>query len=991
MAPGTSRPVRDPSSKLGPLSFGISSVILLLVAASLGVVVLATGATGPSELGSPPSSHSSADCAPPSCPTSPPSLRSEVVVLTNASLADLVSSGHGDYNFSSNATQVASAVVGDVLVDTQPPGFAVNITKITVGKTLIKVQTVQATLGSLYGPGTLGFVGPGEFPPAGSAGVASGRGAVHPALSTTYTENLAGLLVGLSSDVSVTGSVGLSLQTAMAINWTWYGVSSFYFAETLTLTASFGATVTGSLFYGIQSPSYTVDLGDIDLGVVVIEPTLSFNIGLKVGTQSSFSFLETYTWTDSVGIGCSGASCSSWTWNSTSATHSASAQQGSYVKVYANAPQVSFLIYGVVGPFMSLVPEVEYFATVAGFQFDFVLDVNAGLTATLFGLYTISYAVTLLAWNWTLWSDTWAQYETLSLDVNGSTSPSAVLSGGAVVVSVSGGVAGDPVDLVLSSVNNPTLPTWSPCSQASCTGTFSSSGTYSASVQLTTGWYTSTTYIGAADNTSRIFSNWVGVPILPRPHLQPYNELGVGTYTLGNLSFDHLTAGGIPGDGAKIQCSSSSSSYVATSECGTYTGTFNQNGTGLFTATIFVQTGAKPTDFWVEVTDTTRNLVTGWIEITVDPSPAIPVLLVYNGTTLIHFENDPNGTPLKYQVIGQPGHSVRVVYSTALVPTLSALPTPSGCSGNLSSLGTLTCSGAPTTGATGEYLFLGAVDTTDSAVSNWTPIYVEPTLGSYYLTDSAGINGTNVYGPDLGPTYVLANETIGLSASVPLPAPPGHGQTTTQQFSYVFETSVTHPTVSSLSSCSSSSPYLVSSLPCVVTTSQSGSVGGGANAVNVELTKAFSAVYVGLYYTNTSGPGLGGGVSWSTWGANWILLSSTYKSILADQFELGPPLLNTGLWNLPQSVQNNTMTTINVVGPAGDRVGVYAANSPSSSASSLTLLTTLGMSGVGPQGQGHFSYTFRTTGSVEVLYLGIENLVTNAWQGWTEFVILPSS
>jgi hypothetical protein len=910
-----------------------------------------------------------------------PALKSNVIVLTNATSGMLLSVVGNVYTYNKTATQVSSAKVGDVLVSTLPPGYLINITSIAVGSTIV-VGTVPADLSNVYGPGSLGFAGKIALPsPPANNNQSLAPAAAQPA--SNWQLGLGNVFVGGTSSVTVSGSIGMSLSSDLALNFSWFSLQSAYFEATLSLTVTMGVSVSAGGTVGGQIPIGDPVTGDcVDVGVFCIAPQLSFNLGVKVSTLYAYSETVTYSWSESVGISCSGSSCTPFASNSQSATFTQNAQVSAQVLVYATAPKVTFLIDEIAGPFVSMVPGIQFVASPSSFALNLVLLVNAGIATNAILPWSFSAGWTVLDLTYPIWTTTWTNYESISTTVNGTTSPAASLSGTNVVVAASGGVSGDGLEIELAS--SPSITVASPCTFSGCTGTFSSSGTYSTSIAPTTGFYASTTYIGIFDASTGLVSNWVPLPILPTPHVVLQEETGAGivqTSTTNNLTYDRIFGGGIQSDNAELLCSSSGTTYVATPVCGTYPGTFGENGTGVFAWTVFLQTGATATMFYIQARDTTRGLSGGWLKITILPSPSDPYLNVWNGTKNASWEFVPNGTSLTYDAFGVPGDSVKILFATNTTPYLSMLTGCSSCSGKIPSGGTFTASGPLSASFAEKLVYIVAEDTTTGEVGNWVPVYVTPTLTSYYLTVGS-VGGT--YPPKYGPTAVANNETFVIQANVP----PALARGATESFAYVFAATTSYSPVSQLQSCSSSSPYQVASLPCDVTVS----VSGGASMVGTsfEFTRTLTTVFVGLYYTNsTTNPLTHQSTSWSKWGSNWLVFSST-----PGAYTVQIPALGVSYIGLPYTLYNNTRLTMTITGPANDFVQLAIANAPTPSASSLTYVETFQLrTAFGlpiSEGEGHPMYGFTTGAKSVTVFLGVYDSTDRIWAAWFEFVVLPT-
>jgi hypothetical protein len=676
--------------------------VVVVIGLSLSAVALAVGPRLISGWNAPSSTPAPVGVVP--ATSKPPPLRSNVVVLTNATSKLLISHTGALYVFPNNATQIASVVAGDVVISELPPGYLIWVSSVSAVGSYYYLYGNATALSNAFGKGTLD--GTTYLSPSSNLSTA-----VTPASTPTFKFGLGKTWISGGVSISVTGSASATIQPTIDLNFSWTGLSSAFFSVNFTQTVQATLSVSGAVAFGAEVTVWSQDLGCIWIWIVCVVPQIDINVGVSISTAWAYTTSVTLTLSETLDIADNGGSWSAWSHSSRSATYSNSPMQTANVRLYADTPEIAFLIYGIAGPFFTVEPGVQFTASANSWNLDADLNLNAGVTTNPGLGVSAELSWTLLTLSWILASGQFGEVLTLTFD--GSTANPTVTNNSLHNFVASGGVSGNSVEILYSSAANPQTPGMFACS--TCSGSFSSLGTFSASDTLHTGSSSFTFYIGAVDEVTAAWSNWIRVTI--EPTVKVTVDGSSGPLVVANNSLNSYVASGNPGDGVKVVYAPGPSPSGAFT-CATCVGSFGS--TGQFTASDTLYTGSTAFTFYVGEEDTTVGIWGNWVTVTIEPTIRVTV----DGTTgpLTVVNNSKN----TYVATGNPGDGVKIVYAPG--PSPSGAFTCSTCVGTYGSTGKFTASDTLYTGATAFTFYVGVEDTTAGLWGNWVKVTIFPSL-----------------------------------------------------------------------------------------------------------------------------------------------------------------------------------------------------------------------------------------------------------------------
>jgi len=368
--------------KVGPTT-GAALGVTLSSQAHPQTLATKTSAAGPDALeSSTPSNNSSI-------------LRSNVVILTNNTSADLLSNNSTEYVFSNSATQLSTVSVGDILLSDGAYPFMINVTSITSNSSEYVVLGNQAPLSTVLAPGNYTWVLDPTFSvPISNAQIAAG--------------------------VSASGSIGGAASAYLSISWcgVWifkYPCAPLSFGASISESASLSVTVTGQVTVKAEYTIAKILLGQIPIGPGLwIDVEATFLVGASVSTQATFAGTASVSASQSVAV--TYEPNGSWVTNTsftTSGSGNASVSGGSdTIQAYVTIPQLDFCLDGVLCPYVAVQPQLSFTAN-ASTPCTTSVSVTAALSVSV-GVEVDDWVPFIgglqVSFSWTPWSQTIASW-----------------------------------------------------------------------------------------------------------------------------------------------------------------------------------------------------------------------------------------------------------------------------------------------------------------------------------------------------------------------------------------------------------------------------------------------------------------------------------------------------------------------------------------------------------------------------------------------------
>lgn len=325
-------------------------------------------------------------------PPSPPSPTSvvaspNVTVLSNATMADLISNGSGFYNFTSIAPGISSLHPGSIILTAAGSGLLARVVTITNRSNMISLFTVPSSLSQVFLQGEISSEGP-LVASSPSSSIASPGSAVADRGSSvlasfSFTQTWA---TGDGGKLAVSGSDTISGSYALFANFSLLqGLTGFYFGTQLSNVLSISASVTQAASVSVSAPVYHTILSDILIQVgpipLVLVPVLNFTVGASLNVKASVTASFSGNAAASTGVRYAQGAWSPFVSQSMNWTYSAPVPTASISeRDYALVPHLDLLVDGLVGPTLALQPYLRLSGTVPGCP---AVSIFAGITGAV--------------------------------------------------------------------------------------------------------------------------------------------------------------------------------------------------------------------------------------------------------------------------------------------------------------------------------------------------------------------------------------------------------------------------------------------------------------------------------------------------------------------------------------------------------------------------------------------------------------------------------
>jgi hypothetical protein len=270
-----------------------------------------------------------------------------------------VSSDSTTYRYDSTASEIATLQPGKIMISTQGEGYLRKVISVQQVGSEYQVQTTTAALNEAFEMLNIEFhkmITPSDVNTQ-SIKLPKGASLKPSEVLGTWVLNLNNVMyesgnksISISGDLSFTPTVDLIID--MPNPWT---LNKFYFNVGIEQEAHFNGNA--DISYNPEKTLFKFPLGTYPIGPVIITPMYRFNVGAEVNISGDTGFSINEQATLSGGLGCDSNCLNTNNWSPHSnfsrsfsigqSTLTAEAQFGLYI-----APEISFKVYGVVGPYL---------------------------------------------------------------------------------------------------------------------------------------------------------------------------------------------------------------------------------------------------------------------------------------------------------------------------------------------------------------------------------------------------------------------------------------------------------------------------------------------------------------------------------------------------------------------------------------------------------------------------------------------------------------